>query len=295
MVGRVICKGVMEPEGPVCLSDGQVYLVEMAKNRACVSLVDLKGHRHEIGRPGGRPNGLTIDGNGNLWIAGGENEALVCMSPNGEVLSTFFGPKNDPYLWPNDLAFGPNGLLYMTDSGILPDDFIDGQSIRNDYKSCPFNGRVFEIDPINGSILRILDNGLKFTNGIAFDSQDKLYVNETITGNVYCYDIFSNTTPTKTLFGNVIDGIPESFVGPDGMAFGLDGLLYCAVFGQGNITVLDTHGDVVDRIKTNGQTPTNIAFLEHEDHGAVVTDLGKCELEELNLPCGGQPLHKPLI
>ena len=46
----------------VCTGDGQVHLVEMAKARACVSRIDQKGQWHEVGRPGGRPNGLAIDG-----------------------------------------------------------------------------------------------------------------------------------------------------------------------------------------------------------------------------------------
>ena len=45
MANRVVATDVLEPEGPVCLDDGQVYLVEMAKARACVSRIDTKGKR----------------------------------------------------------------------------------------------------------------------------------------------------------------------------------------------------------------------------------------------------------
>jgi len=295
MTGRVVCKDVQEPEGPVCMEDGRIYLVEMAKARTCVTRVDAEGRRHEVGRTGGRPNGLTADGDGNLWIAGGDNETLVCMSPEGTILKAFEGPAGDPYLWPNDLAFGPNGLLYMTDSGILPDDFIDGQAVREDYRTCPYHGRVFEIDPKNGEVLRTLDTGLKFTNGIAFDENDTLYVNETISGNVYRYNVFGETSPKREVFGNVVNGKPDVFAGPDGMAFGTDGLLYCTVFGQGDVTVLGRSGEVVDRLKTNGMRPTNIAFYEDGRTGAVITDLGTCELEELELPCKGRALYKPRL
>ncbi|MGD9538362.1 MAG: SMP-30/gluconolactonase/LRE family protein [Alphaproteobacteria bacterium] len=294
MANRVVAKDVLEPEGPVCLEDGQVYLVEMAKARACVSRIDRAGGRHEVGRPGGRPNGLTIDGSGNLWIAGGDRETVVCMAPDGRILKSFLGPDGDPYLWPNDLAFGPNGLLYLTDSGILPDDFIDGQKIRDDYRTVPYHGRVFELDPKNGKVLRTLDTGLRFTNGIAFDADDVLYVNETLSGNVYRYDVFGKAAPKREVFGNVINGKPDAFVGPDGMAFGADRRLYCTVFGQGDVTVLDRAGKLAERIKTNGQRPTNIAFREGAD-GAVVTDLGTCELEEIAVPCRGRALYKPVV
>ena len=291
-INAVVGRNILEPEGPVCLPDDTVYVVEMAKERACVSLVDKKGTRTEIGRGGGRPNGLAIDGDGRLWIAGGENETLVCMSKSGKVLRRYTGPSIDPYLWPNDLAFGPNGLLYMTDSGILPDDLIDGQKIRSDYRGCDYNGRVFEINPETGDILRILDTDIKFTNGIAFDSSSNLYVNETISGNIYRYDNLAAKQPNRTIYGNVIANHDGSFKGPDGMAFGSDGKLYCAVFGQGDITVLDGSGAVSDRIKTNGMRPTNIAFRTHR-HAAVVTDLGQCELEELPMACKGLELHAP--
>jgi gluconolactonase len=294
MPNRVVATDVLEPEGPVCLENGQVYLVEMAKARACVSRIDLEGQRHEVGRPGGRPNGLAIDGDGNLWVAGGDQETVVCMAPDGRILRRFRGPDGDPYLWPNDLTFGRNGVLYLTDSGIPPDDFMDGQKIRDDYRTVSYHGRVFEIDPRNGNVLRTLDTGLRFANGIAFDADDVLYVNETLSGNVYRYDVFGQRAPKRETFGNVIDGKPEAPIGPDGMAFGADGRLYCAVFGQGGIAVLDRAGKVAERIETNGQHPTNIAFREGADR-AVVTDLGRCELEEIAVPCRGRALYKPTL
>lgn len=294
MANRVVCSSVLEPEGPVCTPNGEIYLVEMAKARACVSRIDAAGQRHEVGKPGGRPNGLTIDGAGNLWIAGGERETLVCMAPDGRIVKRFLGPHGDPYLWPNDLAFGPDGHLYMTDSGILPDDFIDGQEIRADYRTAPYHGRVFEIDPKDGRVLRTLDTGLRFTNGIAFDAGNVLYVNETLSGNVYRYDVFGRAAPKRELFGNVIDGKPDRFAGPDGMAFTTDGRLYCTVFGQGDVTVLDRAGKVAMRIKTNGRRPTNIAF-RCGSATAVVTDLGTGALEEIAMPCQGQALHAPIV
>jgi len=59
MERRVLCNDVQEAEGPVCLPDGQIYVVEMAKARACISRVDMHGQRYLVGHPGGRPNGLA--------------------------------------------------------------------------------------------------------------------------------------------------------------------------------------------------------------------------------------------
>ena len=295
MERRVLCSDLQEPEGPVCLPDGEVYVVEMAHARNCVSRIDVQGRRHLVGHPGGRPNGLAIDGEGNLWVAGGGGERLVWMRPDGTIIDTYGGPEGRPYLWPNDMVFGENGLLYMTDSGIDPDAFVDGQAIRADFRTCGYDGRVFEINPRNGHVLRLLDSGLRFPNGIALDANGRLYVTETITGNIYRYDLASSATPERAMFGNVIDGSPDGFVGPDGMAFGDDGRLYCAVFGQGNVTVLDRDGSVADRIPTCGSRPTNIAFCEGPTGGAVVTASDAGCLEWLGLPCRGRPLYRPRL
>ena len=54
------------------------------------------------------------------------------------------------------------------------------------------------------------------------------------------------SSATRQLFGNVIEHFdPAELKGPDGMKFGADGNLYVAVFGQGNVTVLDRAGAVV--------------------------------------------------
>jgi len=274
------------------MPDGQIYVVEMAHARNCVSRIDAYGQRHVVGYPGGRPNGLAIDGDANLWVAGGAGARLMRMAPDGTILSAYGGPEGQPYLWPNDMVFAENGLLYMTDSGIDPDAFVDGQAIRADFRTCGYDGRVYEIDPRNGVVLRLLDSGLRFPNGIALDADGRLYVSETITGNIYRYALTSSATPERELFGNVIEGSPAAFVGPDGMAFGDDGRLYSAVFGQGNVTVLDRDGSVAERIPTCGMRPTNIAFCEDSTGGAVVTVFDAGALEWLDLPCRGRPLNR---
>jgi gluconolactonase len=44
------------------------------------------------------------------------------------------------------------------------------------------------------------------------------------------------------------------------MAFGRDGNLYIAVFGQQEVVVLAPDGSTVKRIRTEGMLPTNVAF-----------------------------------
>jgi gluconolactonase len=51
-----------------------------------------------------------------------------------------------------------------------------------------------------------------------------------------------------------------AFRGPDGMAFSDDGRLWCTVYGEWQVTVLDGAGRVVERLQTKGRLPTNVAF-----------------------------------
>ena len=57
------------PEGPVCLPDGSMYVTEMSAAALQVTRLFPDGCRKLIMRTGGRPNGLAVDGDGNLWIA----------------------------------------------------------------------------------------------------------------------------------------------------------------------------------------------------------------------------------
>jgi len=247
------------PEGPVALKDGS-WLCVQGEPAGCVTHISKDGKKHRIIAKTGRPNGLAVDKNGYIWVAESRMPSLLKVSMTGhvEVVLTHYG--DEAFLFPNDLCFGPDGYLYLTDSGVFIDDFAPGGKITPDYNTVPCDGRVYRIDIHTRKITKI-DTGIRFTNGIAFGNDGYLYANETLTGNIFRYRIQNNAVGKREIFGNVID--PEArpgYKGPDGMAFGEDGLLYVSVFGQGDVTVLNNEGKVVERIKTKGMNPTNVAF-----------------------------------
>jgi gluconolactonase len=279
------------PEGPVALPDGSWLIVEGGADRGCVSRLSRDGGDRSVIRKTGRPNGLAVDHGGLIWVAESKIPSLLKLTMDGasEVVAT--GCCGESFLFPNDLCFGPDGALYLTDSGVMIDDFAPNNQVRKDYTNVDYDGRVYRIDPLTGSVRKI-DSGLRFTNGIAFGPDSLLYVNETLTGNVYRYGWRNgNIAGPRELFGNVIRAdAPPGWKGPDGMAFDENGLLYIAVFGQGDITVLGLSGEVVKRIPTSGILPTNVAFALPQAHRIHVTEYEHGQMETFSVDCNGLSL-----
>jgi gluconolactonase len=181
--------------------------------------------------------------------------------------------------------------LYLTDSGVQIDNFAPNNKIRSDYMKLDYDGRVYRIDPATGEA-PLIDRGIRFTNGIAFGPDEMLYVNETVTGNIFRYGWRGGKIDGKReYFGNVIrPDAPPGWKGPDGMAFDENGHLYVAVFGQGDVTVLNPQGEVVDWITTAGMFPTNVAFALPGERRIYVTEYEHAQVEIFAVGCNGFPL-----
>lgn len=283
------------PEAPLLMPDGSWLVAELAFERGRITRVSADGTQHTVVAETGRPNGLALDAAGAVWACETLTPSLLRVDVGSGAVETVLTEVGGVgLLWPNDLCFGPDGALYMTDSGLLVREFIDAAGLPlPGCESFPMDGKLIRYEPASGRA-EIVDSGLRFTNGIAFGPDGLLYVNEMLTGHVYRYEIGpGGAVSPREYFGNVLDSSwsGSGLRGPDGMAFSADGRLFVAVFAQGDITVLGRDGAVVERMPLEGRVPTNVAFgREGEQRMYVVEDeFGRIEVYDVGVD--GLPLH----
>jgi gluconolactonase len=289
---KIFAKDLGFPEAPVLLPDGSHLFTEMTPATGWVVWISRDGESRRVVAKTGRPNGLAPDGDGAIWVAETLNRSLLKIALDGGVEKIAVQGKGQPFLFLNDLAFAPNGDLYLTDSGIALDDFAPNGELNPDYANLDYDGRVYKVDVKSGAV-ETIDRKLRFTNGVAFGADRNLYVAETLTGMIHRYrwqdgKVIGGREP----FGNVVDPQgPQGICGPDGMKFGADGNLYVAVFGQGTITVLDAEGKVVRRHGTDGLWPTNLHFGEAGEKSIYVTEAETGTVQVIEVGSDGFPLY----
>jgi gluconolactonase len=161
------------------------------------------------------------------------------------------------------------------------------------YRELDFDGRVYCFDVETLEVTQI-DRGLKFPNGLAFGIDNALYVNETITGAVYRYAWQDGkVSGPREEYGNVQPiGDPKLVVGPDGMKFAENGYLYVATLGHGDITVLDTGGNLVERIKARGRLTTNLTFGPKGSKKIYVSEVEYGCIEVIDVGVDGLDVHR---
>ena len=151
----------------------------------------------------------------------------------------------------------PGGDVYLTDSGIEIEEVAPNGQLNPDYRKLKYDGRVFRIDPRTRAV-QCIDRGLQFTNGIAFGPDGHLYIAETLSGNIYRYDM--QRTAGSPASGSCSatsssTSTPPSSRGPDGMKFGADGNLYVASSGRATSPCSAATARCVRRIKVEGSMP----------------------------------------
>ena len=255
---KTIATGVGFTEGPLIRQDGEIVFVSIDQGR----LYRIRAQKPEVlAELGGGPQGATEWLDGTIYVAqNGGRYGSVTRSPSGVTGGVQAVDRNGEARWltkdpiaPNDLCFGPDGFLYVTDP--------TRNAQRND-------GRLFRCDIKSGEA-ELLCSGPWFPNGIGFGLDDALYVARSGESTIVRYDIHNGRL-----------GKPETFIT---MPFGRsDGFLFDAVGNltttaisltdaPGQLQTYDRNGKLVDTfVPGPNKFYTNVAL--GPDRTLVITD-----------------------
>jgi gluconolactonase len=232
------------PEGPVIMPDSSVVFCDGNTGE----LRRWKDGQLDVyARTGGSPWGAVLGTDGAIYVTQGGNvpgsgdTSAICgiqvVRPDGTVELLSSEIAGYTLAGPNDLAFGPDGRLYFTDSGTEEDPRVES----------PQPGRLFVLDAGGGEFLA--ERPELYPNGIAFDTDGTMYWTES-RGHRICR--FEDGEPV------VFSQLTENHV-PDGMAFAEDGRLFVATTVSGGVTVVSPTGEILEEINL-GEHATNCIF-----------------------------------
>lgn len=282
----IFVEGLEYPESVLILNDGSLIISEVGQERGRLVRIAASGKERHVFAQVDRPNGILQDNHdGSIWVAETREPSLIRLNPDGSLAERLSEGSESPFLWPNDMTLGPDGAIYLTDSGIRVADLITEGGADPEVWEGPMQGKLFRIDPVSKQV-DCLDDGFRFVNGIAFAPDGKLYLSESVTGNIYRYPFTDKLeVSSREWFVSVTDTAgPCRVVGPDGITFDREGNLYVAMFGQGHVATVYPNGDIHRTIVTRGPCPTDVVFGAKGSKRLYITEYqrGRVETTEVS-------------
>jgi len=279
---RSLATGLEFPEGPVAMPNGDLVFTQIRGQ--CLSRL-REGKVETLAHTGGGANGATVGADGSFYVAnnGGISVGphghwfapepidgrIQRVSPDGMLTDIAVAlPGAAPHR-PNDLCFGPDGLLYFTD----PHNWEDLAKLQP--------GRVNRTT-LDGKVEQLASVAL-FPNGIGFGPDDRLYVAESVTQHIWVYD----WTPRGLGEARVFCKLERGY--PDGFCFSVTGdLIVCGSLGD-TIYVFDSDGKQKHCVQApEGTEPTNCCIADGQ---LFVTLSGVGELVAFDYPDAALPLY----
>jgi len=209
----------------------------------------------------GLPAALAFGPDGCLYITDEGHRAILRVTPEGEQTNFISHYQGQRLNGPNDFCFDQDGNLFFTDPW--------GSSLEKPI------GAVYGYNWKTGTLYQI-HTGLAFPNGILV-RDGHVYAAETLTNKIWMYDVVGpGQAENIREFCRLPDLKVTILTGPDGMAFDVEGNIYCATVGVGFVYVFNPNGELIESIPTGGIRPTNVCFggLNHETLFITIDDLG---------------------
>ena len=288
---RELASGLLFPEGPVCMEDGSILLVEIA--RGTLTRVTTDGRVNVVCDMGGGPNGAAIGPDGSIFVCnnGGfefTTESDGCFRPLAQAKDYTTGRIERVNLntgkfervadvvdgislkGPNDIVFDSFGGFYFTDLGKVRPLDMDRGAIYY----CNAQGKLTKIA-----------GPLMSPNGIALSPDGKtLYYAETEGARLWAFEISSPGVIKKLgwpspqgarMMCAAPGGIYQRF---DSIAVDAFGNVCVATLHHGGITTVAPDGKVFTHTPIPDQYTTNICFGGKDMRTAYITLSGTGKL-----------------
>jgi gluconolactonase len=236
-------------------------------------------------RPSLKANGMTLDAEGRLVVAGWASRSVWRMARDGsiETLATHYQGKK--LNTPNDIVVKSDQSIWFTDpTGALNNMEMHGEDVQ---RYLDFNG-VYRIDCDGG--LRLMIEDCVYPNGLAFSPDESvLYVNDTRQALIRAFDVRADgSVGPPRLFYRLAGTEPGV---ADGMKVDVEGNVYCT--GPAGVHVIAPSGQLLGRIKLPGHC-TNMAWGDDDWRTMYVTTFTS-RVFRFRLGISGIPLQPGIL
>jgi gluconolactonase len=272
-------------EGPAWTRAGTLLFAEIPANnidqwtpgKGSAVFIHPSGYTGTTPYGGPEPgsNGMTLDSNGRVTIAGHARRnvwRLETLDPKGQITVLADSYQGKKLNSPNDLVYKSDGSLYFTD----PPYGLPTQGDKDPLKELNVNG-VYRIPNArqhkagaapDRDKLQLIIKDLSRPNGIAFSPDEKyLYVSDTATKRWMKYRVQADgsVSDASVLLDCSDDKTPGS---PDGIRVDTKGNIYGA--GPGGVWIISPKGKHLGTIKIP-EVVGNVAWGDKDGKTLYVT------------------------
>jgi tripartite motif-containing protein 71 len=188
----------------------------------------LEGGRGEAPGEYKEPRGITLDSDGNIYVADFRNYRVQEFDPEGAFVATWGTKGSEPGQFndPCDVAVDSEGRVYVADT---------------------FNNRIQVFDK-EGKFLSLFAGGLYAPRGLAVDGRGMIWVADTGNGVV---KVFSNEQRLLKTIGRIKEE-KERISKPNGVALDSSGNVYVADAGEKLVRIFNSEGNPLSEFKVDG-------------------------------------------
>jgi sugar lactone lactonase YvrE len=250
---EIIATNIPGAEGIAVAKDGRIFI---GAEDGWIYVISPFGEITQFAKTPGRPLGIAIDKQTNLFVCDWDAHGVYKVTVNGNVSLFADSAGVHKMQFPNFCVFDDQGNLYVSDTGT---------SRRNAQIYNP-DGKIFLISPTGQC--ELFADGLYQANGLAMrGGESALYVIQTAVDNVLRLEIKPDGKLGKIrVYASNLDG------SPDGMAF----------TASGDLLVVTGLHEIIYRVTTTGRTEI---FLEDKNAEKLIAPanpaFGGANLEDL--------------